>query len=68
MEEVIVEVEFADGNYSARVPLLLDWIAVRSSVKEKENFMEELIPFHLEELKNRRSEILVILNGHYCLV
>ena len=65
MEHIIIEVGFVDGNYSAHLPQLPGCVTVGSSLKEIENNMAELVPFHLEGQKDSRGEVPTIFNGEY---
>jgi predicted RNase H-like HicB family nuclease len=68
MEQVIVEVGFVDGNYSAHLPQLPGCVTIGGSLKEIEDNMVEIIPFHLEGQKDRNGEIPIIFNGAYKFV
>ncbi len=68
MEQVIVEIGFVDGNYSAHLPLLPGCITVGASLKEVEENMSEIIPFHIEGQKLNGGDILEIFEGEYELI
>lgn len=68
MEQVIVEIGFVDGNYSAHLPQLTGCVTVGSSLKEIENSMVELVPFHIEGQKENGGEVPMIFLGTYKFV
>lgn len=65
MEQVIVEIGFVDGNYSAHLPQLPGCVTIGSSLKEIEDNMMEIVPFHLEGQKESGGEIPKVFNGSY---
>lgn len=65
MEQVIVEIGFVDGNYSAHLPQLPGCVTVGSSLKEIENSMVELVPFHIEGQKENGGEVPIVFLGTY---
>lgn len=65
MENIIVEIGFVDGNYSAHLPQLPGCVTVGSSLKEIENNMIEIVPFHLEGQKESGGEIPEVFNQPY---
>jgi len=68
MKEVIVEIGFVDGNYSAHLPQLPGCVTIGSSLKEIENNMIEIVPFHLEGQRESGGEIPSIFKGPYKFV
>jgi len=65
MKQIVIEVGFVDGNYSAHLPQLPGCVTVGSSLKEIENNMTQLVPFHLEGQKDSGGEVPAIFNGEY---
>ncbi|HEY3370105.1 MAG TPA: type II toxin-antitoxin system HicB family antitoxin [Prolixibacteraceae bacterium] len=65
MEQIIVEVGFVDGNYSAHLPQLPGCVTVGTSLKEIEDNMAEIVPFHLEGQKEQGVDVPAIFNGEY---
>jgi len=65
MEQIIIEVGFVDGNYSAHLPQLPGCVTVGSSLKEIENNMSQLVPFHIEGQKDSGGEVPADFNGEY---
>lgn len=65
MEQVIVEVGFVDGTYSAHLPQLPGCITTGSSLKEIEDNMIEIVPFHIEGQKETGGDVPEVFNGTY---
>ena len=65
IEQIIIEVGFVDGNYSAHIPQLPGCVTVGSSLKEIGNNMDKLVPFHIEGQKDSGGEVPDIFNGEY---
>jgi len=68
MEKVIVEIGFVDGGYSAHLPQLPGCITVGSSLKEIEDNVKDLIPFHIEGQRETGGQVPDFFNGEYDLV
>lgn len=65
MENIIVEIGFVDGNYSAHLPELPGCVTVGSSLKEIEDNMMAIVPFHLEGQKESGGMVPDAFNRPY---
>lgn len=65
MEKVIVEVGFIDGGYSAHLPELPGCITVGGSLKEIEENIAEVVPFHIEGQREAGGEVSTVFDGDY---
>lgn len=68
MKQILVEVGYVNGYYSAHLPQLPGCITTGSSLREIETYIMEIVPFHLEGQKESGGEIPEVLNGEYHLV
>lgn len=65
MEKVIVEIGFVDGQYSAHLPELPGCITIGRSLKEIEDNMAEIVPFHIEGQREASGEVATVFDGEY---
>lgn len=65
MEKVVVEIGFVGGQYSAHLPELPGCITVGSSIKEIEDNIAEVVPFHIEGQREADGEVAAVFDGDY---
>lgn len=68
MNQILVEVGYVNGYYSAHLPQLPGCITTGSSLMEIETHIMEIVPFHLEGQKESGGEIPEVFNGEYRFV
>jgi predicted RNase H-like HicB family nuclease len=65
MEKVIVEVSFSGKNYSAHIPLLPGCVTVGNSLVELRKNVEEVVPFHVDGMKEDNDEYSSVFDGEH---
>jgi len=65
MEKVIVEVSYTGKNYSAHIPILPGCVTTGSSLVEIRKHIEEIVPFHIEGLREDNDEYPSVFNGKH---
>ena len=60
-----VEVSFAGNNYSANIPILPGCVTTGCSLAEIRKHIEEIVPFHLEGLREDKIEYPSFFDGEY---
>lgn len=68
MEKILVEVGYVKGGYSAHIPSLEGCITVGNSISEIEDNINEVVPFHLEGLKENNCLVPKEFEGEYSFV
>ena len=56
MEKVTVEVSYSGKNYSAHIPILPGCVTTGNSLLEIRKHIEEIVPFHIEGMKEDNDE------------
>ena len=65
MEKVIVEVSYTGNNYSAHIPILPGCVTTGSSLVEIRKHVEEIVPFHIEGMREDNDEYPLTFDGEY---
>jgi predicted RNase H-like HicB family nuclease len=70
MERVIVEIEYAGGNYCAHAPLLLGCVSTGNTLDEIKKNIKEAIELHVEgSIEDGESDLIPeVFKGEYELV
>ena len=67
MERILVEIYFAENNYSAHVPLLQGCVSTGMRIEEIKMNITEAVQFHLEGMMEDGDEIPVEFRNGYVL-
>jgi len=67
MEKILVEIYFAENNYSAHVPLLQGCVSTGKTIEEIKMNITEAIQYHLEGMMEDGDEIPVKFRNGYVL-
>lgn len=67
MEKILVEIYFAENNYSAHVPLLQGCVSTGKTIEEMKLNIAEAVQFHLEGMMEDGDEIPVEFRNGYVL-
>ena len=65
MEKVIVEVSYSGKNYSAHIPILPGCVTTGSTLVEIRKHVEEIVPFHIEGMREDNDEYPSVFNDKY---
>jgi len=65
MEKVIVEVSYTGKNYSAHIPILPGCVTTGSSLVEIRKHIEEIVPFHIEGIREDKDQYPAVFDGNY---
>lgn len=68
VNQVIVEVTFTGNNYCAYLPILPGCVTTGDSVNEIEKNISDIVPFHLEGMRESHEQIPDVFNGEYKFV
>ena len=67
MEKILVEIYYAENNYSAHVPLLQGCVSTGKTIEEMKLNIAEAVQLHLEGMKEDGDEIPVEFRNGYVL-
>lgn len=67
MEKILVEIYFAENNYSAHVQLLQGCVSTGRTIEEIKMNITEAVQFHLEGIMEDGDEIPVEFRNGYVL-
>jgi predicted RNase H-like HicB family nuclease len=67
MEKILVEIYFAENNYSAHIPLLQGCVSTGMTIEELKLNITEAVQFHLEGMMEDGDEIPVEFRNEYKL-
>ena len=65
MEKITVEVSYTGNNYSAHIPILPGCVTTGNSLAEIRKHIEEIVPFHLEGLREDNDEYPSVFDEEY---
>jgi len=65
MKKVTVEVSYSGNNYSAHIPILSGCVTTGNSLYEIRKHIEEIVPFHVEGLREDNEEYPSVFDGDY---
>lgn len=68
VKKVIVEVTYTGNNYCAYLPILPGCVTTGDSVNEIEKNIADIVPFHLEGMRESNELIPDVFNGEYKFV
>jgi predicted RNase H-like HicB family nuclease len=65
MEKILVEIYFAENNYSAHVPLLKGCVSTGKTIEELKLNITEAVQFHLEGIIEDGDDIPIEFRSGY---
>lgn len=65
VNQVIVKVAYTGNNYSAYLPILPGCATTGDSVEEIKKNISDIVPFHLEGMRESHEQIPDVFNGEY---
>ncbi|WP_321426288.1 type II toxin-antitoxin system HicB family antitoxin [uncultured Bacteroides sp.] len=63
--KILVEVSYTGNNYSAYLPILPGCITTGETIDELKKNIKEIVPFHLEGMRESGEQVPEELNSEY---